>query len=73
MYNTRSSCQIFLNLEFSIQIFENSGIKFHENLSSGSRVPCGRTDRQTGMTKLIVAFCSFGNAPKNGGPLPPLP
>jgi len=25
----------------------------------------GRTDRQTDMTKLIVAFRSFANAPKN--------
>jgi len=24
-----------------------------------------QTDRQTDMTKLIVAFCSFANAPKN--------
>ena len=25
----------------------------------------GRTDRRTYMTKLIVAFCNFANAPKN--------
>jgi hypothetical protein len=25
-----------------------------------------RADRQTDMTKLIVAFCNFANAPKNG-------
>jgi hypothetical protein len=30
----------------------------------GADVPCGQTDRQTHMTKLIVAFCSFENAPK---------
>jgi len=44
-----------MKLEFSRQIFEkSSGIIFHENLSSGNRVaPCGRTDRQTDMTKLI--------------------
>ena len=24
---------------------------------------CGRTDIQTGMTKLVVAFCNFANAP----------
>ena len=36
---------------------------FIENPSSGSRlVPCGRTD----MTKLIVTFRTFANAPKNG-------
>jgi len=41
-------------------------IKFHENPSSGSRVvACGRTDRQTDMTKLIVAYRNFANAPKN--------
>ena len=35
-------------------------MKFHENLSSGNRVvPCGRTDRQTDMMKLIVAFRSL--------------
>jgi len=45
------------------QIFEKfSNIKFHENPSSGRGVvPCGRTD----MTKLIVAFRGFANAPKN--------
>jgi hypothetical protein len=28
-------------------------------------VPCGQADRQTDMTKLIIAFRSFANAPKN--------
>jgi hypothetical protein len=40
-------------------------MKFSENPSSGSRVvPRGRTqtDRQTDMTKLIVAFRNFPNA-----------
>jgi len=51
-----------MKLECSRQIFEKStNIKFHENLSSGSRVPCGRTD----MTKLIVTFRNFANGPKN--------
>jgi hypothetical protein len=52
----------FDETEFSRQIFEkSSNIKFHENLSSGSRVvPCGQTE----MTKLIVALRSFANAPK---------
>jgi hypothetical protein len=37
-------------------------MEFYQNLSSGSRVvPCGQTD----MTKLIVAFRNFANAPKN--------
>ena len=44
---------------------KSSNTKFHENPSPGSRVdPCGRTDRQTDMTKLRVAFRSFANAPK---------
>ena len=51
-----------MKLQFSWQIFEKSAdVKFHENPSNGSRVaPCGRTD----MTKLIVAFRDFANAPK---------
>jgi hypothetical protein len=52
-----------MKLEFSQQISEKySNIKFHENLSSGSRVvPCGWTDGQTDiyMTKLIIAFRNF--------------
>jgi len=43
-------------------------IKFSENPFSGSRfVPCadGQTDRQTDMTKLIVAFSNFMDAPEN--------
>jgi len=52
-----------MKLEFSQQIFEKySNILFHENPSSGTQVvPCGQTD----MTKLIVAFHSFTNMPKN--------
>ena len=43
-----------------------SNIKFHENPSSGSTaVPCERTDGQADMTKLIVAFRHFANAPKS--------
>ena len=55
-----------MKLEFSRHIFETySNIKFHKNLSSGSRVvPCGRTDRRTDMTKLVVAFRNFANAPE---------
>jgi hypothetical protein len=56
-----------MKLEFSWQIFKKySNIKFHETLSSGSRVvPCGRTDRrQTDMTNLIVVACNFSNARK---------
>jgi len=41
-------------------------IKFYENPTSGSCVArCGRTDRQTNMKQIIVAFRSFTNAPKH--------
>jgi len=53
---------ILMKFEFSQEIFEKyTNIKFHENPYIGSRVvACGRTD----MTKLIVAFRNFANAPK---------
>ena len=51
---------------------KRSNIKFHEHRSSGNRVVlCRRTDtnrqadKQTDMTKPIVAFRNFGNPPKN--------
>jgi hypothetical protein len=52
-----------MKFEFPLQIFEKgSDIKFYQNPSNGSRIfPCGQTD----MTKLIVAFRNFANAPKN--------
>ena len=41
-----------------------SDIKFHENLSSGSRIVLGgQMDKWTNMMKLIVAFWNFTNAP----------
>jgi hypothetical protein len=42
-----------------------SKYQFHENPSGGSRrvAPCGRTDRQTDMTKLIDAFHNLAKAP----------
>jgi hypothetical protein len=55
----RSPCRVpsFLS-GFNIDWISN--IKFHKNPSSGSQVvPWGRTD----MTKLIVAFLNFANAP----------
>jgi hypothetical protein len=68
----RSSCEVPVNLvKFQWKILFLSvfrkilNIKFHENPSIGSRfVPCGRTDRQKGMTKRIVAFRNFVNTPK---------
>ena len=58
-----------MKLEISRQIFEKySNIKFHENAFGGSRVvPCVRLDGQTDVTKRIVPFRSFANAPKNVG------
>jgi hypothetical protein len=55
-----------MKLEFSRQILEKfTTIKFHEKPSCGSRVvPYGRTDSQTDISKLIVAFRNFANAPK---------
>ena len=46
---------------FSTNFYRCSNVKLHENPSSGSQVaPCGQTD----MTKLIVAFRNFSNAPR---------
>jgi hypothetical protein len=52
-----------MKIGFSQQIVEKYlDIKFHENPSSGKQVvPFGQTD----MTKLIIAFRNFANAPKN--------
>ena len=58
-----------MKFEFSGRIFEKyPNIKFHENPPSGSRgVPCGQTgrwtERRTDMTKPIVVFRNFANAP----------
>ena len=53
-----------MEFEFSSQIFEKyCNMIFHWNPFSVSRdVPCGQTD----MTKQIVSFRNFENAPKNG-------
>ena len=53
---------------FSIDFRKNSNTKFQENPSSGSRgVPRARIDRQTEITRLIVAFRNFFlKRPKNG-------
>jgi len=47
--------------------------KFPENPSSGGQViSCGRTDKGTDATKLIVAFLNLANAPNNVVVLPAL-
>ena len=63
-------CPMLTTLLFSLQIFEKfSNTKFHENPSSSSRVvPCGRTDVRPDITKLIVAFRNFANAPQKKSP-----
>jgi hypothetical protein len=61
MYSTRYSCTILMDLESFRQISEKySNMKFHENPSSGSRVvPCGNTDGETDMTKLLSRLSQF--------------
>jgi hypothetical protein len=56
-----------MKFEFSGQSFEeSSSTQFLQNPSSGSRVvPCGRTGGEMDMTKLLVAFRNFANAPTN--------
>jgi hypothetical protein len=56
-----------MKVESSLQICEKYlNIKFHENSFSGSLVvSCKRTEEQTEMTGLILAFHYFANAPKN--------
>jgi hypothetical protein len=59
--------QILMNLGFSREISEKfSNTKFKENPRCGNRVvPCGRkTDGQTDIKKLIVAFRHLENALK---------
>ena len=73
MPSTRYFCLILIKLVPSRQIFEKcSNVTFHENSSNGSRVvSCGRTygrtDRQTGMTKLIAAFRNYAKRARKMG------
>jgi hypothetical protein len=55
-----------MKLEFSWKIFEKySNIKFYGYPSIGGRVfPCEL--RRTSMTKIIVTFRNFANAPRKG-------
>jgi hypothetical protein len=75
MKSDRNFCHIFF-LYFFRQVFiKISNIKFHKNPSSGNRVhkrgqtggrfhADGQTDRQTDITRTIVPFRNFANAPK---------
>jgi len=52
-----------MKIEFPQRILENySDVEFHENFPVGAEFSL-RTDRQTDMTKLIVAYCNFVKAP----------
>jgi len=58
MPRTRCYCQILNRFSKNMKM---SGV-----VEIGSRVvPCGRTHRQTDMTKLIVAFRNYAKAPTN--------
>jgi hypothetical protein len=68
MYSTRYSCPILTKVEFTWQIFEkSSNVNFHENSSSGIRVPCKQTDwpdeatRRFSQLKIHVIFAQFMN------------
>jgi hypothetical protein len=69
MQITRYSSQIFMQFEFSKQIFAKiTNNNFDKNLSIWNPiVPCGRTDIQTHMTTLTVACRNFANALKGVG------
>ena len=68
VYRTSYSCKFLIKVKFYRRVLEKYGHnKFYENPSSGSRVgPCGWADGQTDMTKIIVVFRNFENAPKKG-------
>ena len=68
MESTRYSGPISMRLESSRKIFEHSSnVKRHENLSVRAELfhVHGQMQRRTDMTKLIVAFRNFANAPTN--------
>jgi hypothetical protein len=69
MENTGYSYPILMKLEFSQQILGKilKYKNFMKIRSVGTELfrAGRRTDRQTDMTKIIVAFRNFANAPKN--------
>jgi len=62
MYNVRYSCQILTKFEFSTDFQKILMSNFIEILPVG--VELFHADRRTDLTKLIVAFRNFVNAPK---------
>jgi len=66
MWNTCSSCQIIMKIEFSQIFSKNTQLsKLPENQCSASRaLPC-RTDWQIDMKKVVVGFRNLANAPEN--------
>ena len=64
MQSARYSCHILMKLEFSRQIFENTQISnFMKICSVGAEM--FHEDGRADITKLIIAFRNFANAPKN--------
>ena len=61
--------RFLMKLQFLRKNFEKfSNIKFHETLSSASRVvPYRKTEGQTHMMEIIVVLRNFANVPKNDG------
>ena len=61
----KCSCKvpvILVGLEWNINFLDrfterSSNIKFHKNSSSGSRVPCGRTDGHEANSRFFLQFC----------------
>jgi len=66
MYSTRNSCQSFMKLEFFLDRFSIKSSKFTKIRPVGVQLfyADGRTDGQTDVTKIIVTFRNFANAPK---------
>jgi len=60
------SCLVLMKLELLDRFSKNTKMWNFIKIRTGGAefFSCGRTDRQADMTKLIVAFCSFTNAPQ---------